>query len=98
MGNRGLREPYVFFDISGAEAGALSERACATLLEALQDATTSGIDNGIQAVREGWLRVCHGVEIDARLTIVNVGDGWAVGYFENRRAAKPQVTMPLDKI
>lgn len=73
MGNRGLREPYAFFDISGAEAGAFSER-CATLLEAVQDTPTGGIDNGIQAVREGWLWVCHGVGIDALLMIVNVGD------------------------
>jgi hypothetical protein len=40
----------------------------------VQNTTTSGIDNGIQAVREGWLWVCHGVGIDALLTIVNVGD------------------------
>jgi hypothetical protein len=74
MGNRGLREPYALFDISGAEAGAFSERGCATLLEALEDTATSGIDNGIQAVGEGLLYVCHGVGIDALLTIVNVGD------------------------
>ena len=82
MGNRGLREPYAFFDISCAEAGAFTERGCATLLEALQDTTTSGIDNGIQAVREGLLCVCHGVGIDALLTIVNVEDCWTVGGFE----------------
>ena len=75
MGDRGLREPYPFFDVSGAEAGAFSGGGCATLLEALEDTTTSGIDNGMQAVGEGWLRVCHGVGINALSTIVNVEEG-----------------------
>src|SRR5260370_37259774 len=74
MGNGGLREPYPLLDISGAEAGVFSERGSATLLEALEDAATSGIDNGIQAFGEGLLRVRHGVGIAALLTIVNVGD------------------------
>jgi len=48
MGNGGLRELHALFDIAGAEARFLIERASAFFLERLQNTAARGIGDGVQ--------------------------------------------------